>query len=114
MRNQKYGVETRAVDFARLHANLCLAADGTIKMPEPEKILRMRTVLDRTGLSRSTIYRKMGEGTFPRQVEISEHCRGWRESAINRWIADPAAYRETIGTEPSPGNAVHPKTHLLA
>jgi prophage regulatory protein len=83
-------------------------------MPEPEKILRMRTVLDRTGLSRSTIYRKMREGTFPRQVEISEHCRGWRESAINRWITDPAAYRETIGTEPLSANANRPRPRLLA
>ena len=64
-------------------------------MPEPEKILRMRTVLSRTGLSRSTIYRKMKDGTFPRQVEISLHGRGWHESTINRWIANPASYRET-------------------
>ena len=63
-------------------------------MPEPERILRMRTVLDRTGLSRSTLYRKMRDGTFPNQVRISEHCCGWRESAINRWIADPVAYTE--------------------
>jgi prophage regulatory protein len=83
-------------------------------MPEPEKILRMRTVLDRTGLSRSTIYRKMRDGTFPRQVEISEHCRGWRESAINRWMADPAAYREAVGPEPFSANAPHPKARLLA
>jgi prophage regulatory protein len=63
-------------------------------MPEPEKILRMRTVLQRTGLSRSTIYRKIGDGTFPRQIPISVHGRGWHESAINRWIADPVSYRE--------------------
>jgi hypothetical protein len=44
----------------------------------------MRTVLERTGLSRSTLYRKMRDGTFPKQVRISEHCCGWRESAINR------------------------------
>jgi prophage regulatory protein len=63
-------------------------------MPEPDKILRMRTVLARTGLSRSTIYRKMKDGTFPSQVRISEHCCGWRESEINRWIDDPVHYRE--------------------
>ncbi|MGA9794057.1 MAG: AlpA family phage regulatory protein [Rhizomicrobium sp.] len=82
------------------------------KMPEPEKILRMRTVLDRTGLSRSTIYRKMREGTFPRQVEISEHSRGWRESTIHRWMADPAAYREAIA-EPSPASDDIPRPRLL-
>lgn len=58
-----------------------------------ERIIRLKTVLDRTGLSRTTLYRKMGEGTFPRQVRISVHGAGWRESAVNRWIADPRSYR---------------------
>lgn len=62
-------------------------------MPDPDRIIRIRTVLQRTGLSRSTLYRKMSDGTFPRQVRISEHCSGWRESAINRWIDDPVAWR---------------------
>ena len=61
-------------------------------MPEPERILRMRTVIQRTGLSRSTIYRKIKDGSFPTQVAISVHGRGWRESAINRWIIDPMHY----------------------
>ena len=63
-------------------------------MPEPDRILRIRTVLNRTGLSRSTLYRKISDGTFPRQVKIGEHSAGWRESAINQWIADPPGYRE--------------------
>ena len=73
-------------------------------MPEPERILRMRTVLARTGLSRSTLYRKMRDGTFPNQVRISEHCSGWRESAINRWIADPVAYTENKTAEAIPSS----------
>lgn len=64
-------------------------------MPDAtDRIIRLRTVLDRTGLSRSTVYRKIAEGTFPSQVRISVHGAGWRESAINRWIADPVGYRE--------------------
>jgi prophage regulatory protein len=51
-------------------------------------------VLDRTGLSRSTLYRKIAEGTFPRQVQISINGAGWHESAIERWIADPRSYRQ--------------------
>ena len=58
-------------------------------MSNTERIIRLKTVLDRTGLSRSTIYRKIAEGTFPTQVKISVHGAGWHESAINRWIADP-------------------------
>lgn len=64
-----------------------------------DRIIRLRTVLDRTGLSRSTVYRKIAEGTFPSQVKISVHGAGWRESAINRWIADPAFYRNEIAEQ---------------
>lgn len=62
-------------------------------MPPSERIIRLKTVLARTGLSRTTVYRKIAEGTFPRQVKISVHGAGWYESAINRWIADPVRYR---------------------
>ena len=33
-----------------------------------ERIIRLKTVLARTGLSRSTLYRKIADGTFPRQI----------------------------------------------
>jgi prophage regulatory protein len=52
-----------------------------------------KTVLARTGLSRSTIYRKIAEGSFPAQLKISTNGIGWQESDINRWIADPVAWR---------------------
>lgn len=69
-------------------------------MPDAtDRIIRLRTVLDRTGLSRSTVYRKIAEGTFPSQVRISVHGAGWRESAINRWISDPVGYREEIADQ---------------
>jgi prophage regulatory protein len=63
-------------------------------MSDLERIIRLKTVLARTGLSRSTMYRKIAEGTFPCQLKISVHGAGWRESAVNRWIANPIAYRE--------------------
>ena len=59
----------------------------------PNRIIRLRTVLDRTGLSRTTMYRKIGEGTFPQQLRISVHGAGWSEAEVDRWVADPAAYR---------------------
>jgi len=50
-------------------------------MRQPDRIIRMNTVRDRTGLSRSTTYRKIAEGTFPPQIRISvlistENCPG--------------------------------------
>src|SRR5260370_38662350 len=65
-------------------------AGGRAAMPEPARIIRLRTALSRTGLSRSTIYRKIAEGTFPAQLKISTNGTGWHESDINRWIAIPS------------------------
>lgn len=58
----------------------------------PGRILRLTSVLDRTGLSRSTLYRKMQFGTFPRQLRISARCAGWRESDVEAWLRDPVYY----------------------
>lgn len=66
-------------------------------MPEPDRIIRLKTVLSRTGLSRSTIYRKIADGTFPSQLKISANGAGWHESDINRWVADPVSWRPKHG-----------------
>jgi prophage regulatory protein len=63
----------------------------------PDRILRIKTVLERTGLSRSTMYRKMQNGTFPKNVQISTRCAGWRESAINAWLHNPMFYSVEAG-----------------
>ena len=62
-------------------------------MRHSDRIVRLKTVLARTGLSRSTIYRKIAEGTFPAQLRISTNGAGWRESDIDRWVADPVRWR---------------------
>lgn len=58
----------------------------------PDRILRIQAVLERTGLSRSTLYRKTQDGTFPRQVRLSIRCAGWRESAVREWMRNPMFY----------------------
>jgi prophage regulatory protein len=59
----------------------------------PDRILRLPAVLDRTGLSRSTLYPKIQEGTFPRQVALGARSAGWRESAVLAWMQDPVSFR---------------------
>ena len=68
-------------------------------MLQPDRIVRLKTVLARTGLSRSTIYRKIAEGTFPAQIKISTNGAGWKESDINRWVANPAGWRQRLFNE---------------
>lgn len=58
----------------------------------PDRILRIAAVLARTGLTRSTLYRKIQQGSFPKQVRIAARCAGWRESAINAWLQNPMFY----------------------
>lgn len=68
-------------------------------MRQPDRIIRFDAVRARIGLSRSTIYRKIAEGTFPAQLKISTNGAGWRESDINRWVADPAGWRQRSRNE---------------
>ncbi|WP_407700205.1 helix-turn-helix transcriptional regulator [Steroidobacter agaridevorans] len=49
-----------------------------------DQVLKTRQVLQITGCHRSTIYRRMRAGTFPRQ----HSSKGWRRSDIERWLAD--------------------------
>jgi prophage regulatory protein len=74
-------------------------ARGSVTMLASDRIVRLKTILARTGLSRSTIYRKIAEGTFPPQLKISTNGAGWRESDIDRWVADPAGWRAPMTTD---------------
>jgi prophage regulatory protein len=52
----------------------------------PRKILRLPIVLDRTGLSRSTVYQRVTEGKFPRPVSLGARAVGWIETEVEEWI----------------------------
>ena len=54
-----------------------------------DRIIRLPEVMSRTGLKQSTIYRKIGDGSFPKQIKLSRNCVGWYESKINEWIDAP-------------------------
>ena len=49
-------------------------------------ILRRPDVEAVTGLSRSTIYKWMNEGSFPKPVKLGPRAVGWREADINEWL----------------------------
>lgn len=48
--------------------------------------LRMPTVLQQTGLSRTSLYRMMAEGTFPRATKLTSRTVGWPHEAIETWM----------------------------
>lgn len=49
-------------------------------------ILRLPAVLNRTGLSRSTIYLRVSEGRFPKPVALGGRAVGWIEAEIDDWL----------------------------
>jgi prophage regulatory protein len=56
-------------------------------------LLRLPTVISRTGLSATDIYVAMRAGTFPLNVPIGERSVAWIEEEIDRWIEGRIALR---------------------
>lgn len=50
------------------------------------KFLRLKTVQDWTGLSRSTIYAMQANGSFPASISIGLRAIAWASSDIEAWI----------------------------
>ena len=57
----------------------------------PTRFLRLPDVQARTGLSRSTIYVRLGEGRFPRAVSLGSRAVGWIEAEVDEWIRERIA-----------------------
>ena len=52
------------------------------------KIVKRPVVESITGLSRSSIYAKMENGTFPKAVKLGIRSVGWLEHEIQSWIGN--------------------------
>lgn len=50
------------------------------------KLLRIQQVVELTTLSRSTIYRLIAKGEFPKGKNISSRTVVWEESDVVDWI----------------------------
>jgi len=51
-----------------------------------KRYYRRPIVEDMLGLSRSTIYRMMNDGEFPRPVVLGRRAVGWRAADVETWI----------------------------
>jgi prophage regulatory protein len=52
------------------------------------KLLRLPQVKQSTGLSKSSIYARIAEGTFPKQIPLGPRLVVWVESDIQNWISE--------------------------
>ena len=51
-----------------------------------KKFLRLPEVKATTGLSKSSIYARIAEGTFPKQIPLGPRLVVWVEADIQNWI----------------------------
>jgi prophage regulatory protein len=51
-----------------------------------QTILRLPAVMARVGLSRSTIYLRIVQGTFPQPVRLGARAVGWISTEIDEWL----------------------------
>ena len=55
--------------------------------PTRDRLIKLRAVLEITGISKSSLYRKVSAGTFPPPVRQGLRAVAWRESEVLAWIA---------------------------
>lgn len=50
------------------------------------RFIRLQEVMHKTALSRSAIYRKMNDGSFPKTVSLNDRAVAWDESEVEEWM----------------------------
>ena len=80
------------------------------KKQSPQKrFIRLPEVLTRTGYGRTTIYRKMEDGSFPRSVKLGgpledtnvfdSRAVAWIEDEVDQWIESRIEERDLGNTD---------------
>lgn len=59
----------------------------------PIRILRLPEVMARVGICRASIYLRIADGSFPKQISLGARAVGWLESDIDAWLAARIAAR---------------------
>ena len=62
--------------------------------PDPDAYFRFPQVRERTGLSRTTIFRLIKAGDFPAPKSLGVRAVGWKVSAVRDWCASRPDARE--------------------
>ena len=75
-------IEPRGQGEPAVAANSIAGRDGA-------RILRLKQVSTIVGLAKSSIYRKVREGTFPAPIKLgSDWASGWISTEVYDWIDD--------------------------
>lgn len=56
-------------------------------MSQANRLLRLKQVVLKVGLSRSQIYKLIAKGSFPEQIKIGPKISAWSEQTIDQWVS---------------------------
>ncbi|MGB0938159.1 MAG: AlpA family transcriptional regulator [Colwellia sp.] len=59
------------------------------------RLIRMKEVISKTGLTRSRIYQYIGEDRFPASVSLGGRSVCWVESEVDKWIENVISQRDS-------------------
>jgi len=62
------------------------------------RVLRLKDVIEKTGLARSTIYKYLDAGTFPKPIPLGGRSVGWVDSEVHEWILKKIESRDRSNT----------------
>ena len=73
---------------------------------QKHRFIRLNEVMSRTGYGRTSIYRKMKDGSFPKSLKLGGPTKdpsifdssavGWIEDEVDQWVEDRIEDRDTI------------------
>lgn len=58
------------------------------------RLIKLQEVMEKTSLSRSTLYRYMANGKFPKNVSLGERSVAWVESEVVDWLLERIGERD--------------------
>ena len=50
------------------------------------RILKLKEVINRTGLGKTTLYTLINNADFPKQIPLGSRAVGWLENEVDSWI----------------------------
>lgn len=63
-------------------------------------IMRLKQVIKQTGLSRSSIYRRIKQNNFPQQVSLGGRSVGWVSTEVDQWVSERVDASRAVATCP--------------
>ena len=85
-------IDDATADLPRNGSRRIPVSEASIKGEEPssgpDRLIRLPEVMHLTGMSRSTVYARMGQGRFPNTVSMVG-IAAWRESDVREWLNGP-------------------------